>query len=135
MDHGLGASGKSGAASTTTTHPGVTAHTSAASLSNTHLDTSLTKALGKSGVTIPGGDLKSACGGFGNLGQCVAALHVSQNLDLPGGFPALKNLTTGDNPLSLGKAIQKLDPNAKADAAAEKAKHQADTDLHEAGET
>ena len=48
----------------------------------------------------------SACNGFKNLGQCVAAAHVAKNLDIPGGFDALKAKTTGTGAVSLGKAIE-----------------------------
>lgn len=98
-------------------------------LSNTHVTTSLTSALGHSGVTLPSGGLKAACSGFSNLGGCVAALHVSQNLNLPGGFDALKALMTGSSKMKLGAAITQLKPSADAKAEARKANHQAHEDL------
>src|SRR5215472_10679356 len=51
-------------------------------LDNSKLNTSLTNALAKNGITVPGDDLKSACSGFKNLGQCIAAMHVAKNLNL-----------------------------------------------------
>src|SRR5713226_9647542 len=33
--------------------------------------------------TLTGQDAQTACGGFKNLGQCVAAAHVAKNLDIP----------------------------------------------------
>ena len=29
---------------------------------------------------------QSACTGFKRLGQCVAAIHIANNLNIPGGF-------------------------------------------------
>ena len=39
--------------------------------------------LAKSGVSVPGGNLQSACSGFKTLGQCVSAMHVVKNLEIP----------------------------------------------------
>jgi hypothetical protein len=85
----------------------------------------------------------SACQGFKNLGQCVAAAHVAKNLDIPGGFTALKDKMLGispngtstatSKPMSLGKAIQALDPSASAEAEIGKAKKQADQDIKDSG--
>jgi hypothetical protein len=85
----------------------------------------------------------SACQGFKNLGQCVAAAHVAKNLDVPGGFTALKDKmlgisangssTTTSKPMSLGKAIQTLDPKADVKAETKKAKQQADQDVKDSG--
>ncbi len=83
--------------------------------------------------TLIGKDPKVACQDFKNLGQCVAAAHVAKNLDIPGGFDALKAKMTGANAVSLGKAIQELDPKADAKAEAKKGKKQADDDLKESG--
>ena len=49
--------------------------------------------------------------GFRNYGQYVAAQHVAENLQIPGGIDALKALMTGDNAISLGKAIGQLRPD------------------------
>jgi hypothetical protein len=104
-------------------------------LSNTRLDSSLTKALGKSGITVPGGDLQSACQGFKNLGSCIAALHVSKNLGLS--FDQLRSMMTGPNAESLGKSIQSLGgpsvtSKSEAKSAAKKAGKQAKQDLNTA---
>lgn len=98
-------------------------------LNNGKLDTSLTNALQKSGISVPGGNLKTACSGFKNLGQCVAAMHVAKNLDIPGGFDALKDKMTGSNAASLGKTIQELSPNANAKSESKKASKQANQDI------
>jgi hypothetical protein len=92
---------------------------------------------------LTGMSATSACQGFKNLGQCVAAAHVAKNLDIPGGFMALKDKMLGispngtstvtSKPMSLGKAIQALDPSASAKAAIGKAKKQADQDIKNSG--
>ena len=104
-------------------------------LNNSKLDSSLTDALGKSGITVPGGNLQSACQGFKNLGSCIAALHVSKNLGLS--FNQLRSMMTGPNAESLGKAIQGLGgPNVsskgQAKSEAKKAGKQAKQDLNAA---
>ncbi len=73
---------------------------------NTHLATQL------QGLFPPGTDLKQAASGFKNLGQFVAAAHVSHNLGIP--FDQLKAKMTGNSPVSLGKAIHELQPGANA---------------------
>jgi len=58
---------------------------------------------------LPAGNtLAGAAGGFRNQGQFISALHVAHNLNIP--FDQLKAKLTGDNPVSLGKAIQGLRP-------------------------
>lgn len=75
----------------------------------------------------PGTDLQAAAAGFKNLGQFVAAVHVSKNLGIP--FDQLKAKMTGPNAESLGKAIQQLAPTADAKAALKTAEQQAKADL------
>jgi hypothetical protein len=55
----------------------------------------------------------------------IAARHVSENLGIE--FDKLKALMTGDNPKSLGQAIQELRPEADANGEAAKAEKQAET--------
>lgn len=91
--------------------------------------------------TLTGMDAKTACDGFKNLGQCVAAAHVSKNLgitfdcmksDMTGTLPP-KGIScpagTGSKSMSLGKAIQTLSPTSDSKAEAKKGTHQADQDL------
>lgn len=79
------------------------------------------------GLLPPGTDLQQAAQGFKNLGQFVAAVHVSHNLDIP--FSDLKTkMMSGD---SLGKAIHALKPDVSAKAEAKKAKKQADETINE----
>lgn len=81
--------------------------------------------------TLTGEDAQTACSGFKNIGQCVAAAHVAKNLDIPGGFAALKAKLTGSGAVSLGQAIGQLAPHADAKAEAKKANKQAVDDLKE----
>jgi hypothetical protein len=74
---------------------------------------------------------QQACSGFKNFGQCVAAIHVSHNLNIP--FADLKAKMTGDKSEALGKAIQDLKPDANAKSEAKKGQKQAEQDLNEAG--
>lgn len=80
---------------------------------------------------LTGEDAQTACAGFKNIGQCVAAAHVAKNLDIPGGFDALKAKMTGSGAVSLGKPIEGFAPNADAKAEAKKANKQASDDLED----
>ena len=93
--------------------------------------------------TLTGMNAQQACTGFKNLGQCVAAAHVSKNLrisfaclqaDMSG--TAAANGTscragTRTKSMSLGKAIQALSPHADSKSEAKKATKQADQDIRE----
>jgi hypothetical protein len=78
---------------------------------------------------LPAGtNLTNAASGFKNLGQFVAAVHVSHNLGIS--FNDLKaKMIAGDN---LGKAIHTLDPNVNSRQEAKKANKQSKNDLDEA---
>src|SRR5690349_18411010 len=90
---------------------------------------------------LTGMPAQQACDGFKNLGQCVAAAHVSKNLGMS--FACMKSDVTGQAPpsgsncptgtgkksMSLGKAIQTLDPNANSKTEAKKGAQQASQDL------
>jgi len=82
--------------------------------------------------TLTGEDAATACDGFKNLGQCVAAAHVAKNLNIAGGFDALKAKVTGTGAMSLGKAIESFEPSANAKSEVKKANKQADDDMKEA---
>jgi hypothetical protein len=71
---------------------------------------------------------QQACSGFKNLGECVAAIHVSHNLGIP--FSDLQGKLIGSNAESLGKAIHDLKPAANANAEKKKAEHQAKDDMN-----
>jgi hypothetical protein len=97
---------------------------------NTHLATQL------KGLFPPETDLQLASSGFKNLGQFVAAAHVSKNLGIP--FDQLKSRMlgipttagkSGDSPVSLGKAIKELRPDADASGEVKKAERQANEEI------
>jgi hypothetical protein len=89
---------------------------------NTKLSESLAKLL------PPGTNLENAAQGFKNLGQFVAAVHVSHNLDIP--FSDLKSkMISGD---SLGQAIRDLKPGVNAKDEAKKANRQAKETVRDA---
>ncbi len=94
-----------------------------------------------------GTDLSQQAAGFKNLGQFVSAVHVSHNLGIP--FDDLKcaeigttaaskqglvcsSSITNPDPMSLGKAIQALRPDAKPEQAIREANEQAEKDLRDA---
>ncbi len=94
--------------------------------------------------TLTGMSATQACAGFKNLGQCVAAAHVSKNLRIS--FDCLKSDMTGTAPqgtscpagtgtksMSLGKAIQTLDPTADQKAESKKGQTEAKQDMESAG--
>jgi hypothetical protein len=75
---------------------------------------------------LPGIDVDAAAAGFRNLGQFVAAVHVSDNLGIP--FLALKDRMVVHN-RSLGQAIQDLRPNVKVAAEVARAERQSRTTI------
>ena len=93
--------------------------------------------------SLTGESATDACAGFKNLGQCVAAAHVSKNLGI--GFDCLKGDMTGTSPadpkscpagtgtngkMSLGKSIQALDPKADQKSETKKGESEAHQDPH-----
>jgi hypothetical protein len=79
----------------------------------------------------PGTDLQAAAQGFKNLGQFVAAVHVSHNLGIP--FDQLKAKMIGPPSESLGKAIHELKHDADSKTESTKATDQAKQDLKGSG--
>lgn len=94
---------------------------------NTNLSTRL------QGILPAGTDVQRASAGFKNLGQFVAAAHVSHNLDIP--FDTLKAKMTGTDAISLGEAIHELKPAADAKTEARNAERAADATIREAGKS
>lgn len=87
-----------------------------------------TKLAGKlQSLLPPGTDLQAAASGFKNLGQFVAAVHVSHNLGIP--FDQLKARMQGPPTESLGKAIHQLKPDANAKAETKTAEAEAHQDI------
>jgi hypothetical protein len=138
MGHNTGASDHGNAGSTKATNSGSTHQPSVNDI--------LTKnpAIGGKIQTLTGMSASQACAGFKNLGQCVAAAHVSKNLGIS--FDCLKSDMTGTAPqstscpagtgtksMSLGKAIQTLDPQADHKAESKKGETQAQQDMKTSG--
>jgi hypothetical protein len=91
-----------------------------------------TKLASKLQSLLPTGtNLQNAAQGFKNLGQFVAAVHVSHNLGIP--FDTLKAKMIGPPKESLGQAIHALKPDAKAKAETSKATKQAKQDIDDSG--
>jgi hypothetical protein len=108
-------------------------------------------AIGDKIVTLTGdkNGAADACTGFKNLGQCVAAAHVSKNISglnfycmrlamtgtpLPSNSNITCNLPSSfKGPVSLGKAIQTFDPQADSTTETKKAKTETQQDLKASG--
>jgi hypothetical protein len=87
-----------------------------------------TKLASKLQSLLPAGtNLQTAASGFKNLGQFVAAVHVSHNLGIP--FDQLKAKMLGPPSESLGKAIHDLKPTANAKAETKTAESEAHHDI------
>ena len=128
--HGMDASGKSASGTSGPRTPDQLL------TQNTQLSSKL------SGLLPTGTDLQTAASGFRNLGQFVAAVHVSHNLDIP--FAQLKctelattaacsGMTVPSKSSHLGQAIQTLKPamsSADSKAAAKQAEKEASADTH-----
>ena len=128
--HGMDASGNSGSGTSGPRAPGQLL------TQNTQLSSKL------SGLLPAGTDLQTAAAGFRNLGQFVAAVHVSHNLDIP--FAQLKctelataaacpGMTLPSKGSHLGQAIQTLKPtmsSADSKSAAKQAEKEASADTH-----
>jgi hypothetical protein len=111
---------------------------------NSNQSVKLTSRLRRQGLLPPSVGLKDACETFGDLGECVAALHAGRNLGLD--FRCLKSMVTGvqtsdgvsacaratdGKPMNLSKAIHALQPGADAKAEANHAERQSRDDLTE----
>ena len=113
-------------------HPGgATAHASDMSQGSPGDVLSHNTAIAGKIQTLTGRDAQTACAGFKNIGQCIAAAHVAKNLNIPGGFDALKGKVTGTGAVSLGKAIKGFAPDADAKAEVKKANKQASDELNQ----
>ncbi len=83
------------------------------------------------GALLPAGsNVQEASAGFKNLGQFIAAAHVSHNLGIP--FDQLKATMLGPPHRSLGQAIHQLKPSVNSRHEVSIAKHEAKRDLHAA---
>ncbi len=138
MGHNTGASDHGNSGSTKATNSGSTHQPSVNDI--------LTKnpAIGGKIQALTGMSASQACTGFKNLGQCVAAAHVSKNLgisfdclrsDMTGTAPQSTSCPagTGSKSMSLGKAIQTLDPQADHKAESKKGETEAQQDIKTSG--
>ena len=144
MSGGLGSGMGHSTGSSNHRNSGSTKTTSSGSTHQPTVNDILTKnpAISSKIQTLTGMPASQACTGFKNLGQCVAAAHISKNLRIS--FDCLKSDMTGTAPqgtscpagtgtksMSLGKAIQTLDPTA--DQKAESGQTEAKQDMKSAG--
>lgn len=108
-------------------------------------------AIGDKIATLTGDKLGAAdaCTGFKNIGQCIAAAHVSKNISglnfycmrlamtgtaLPSGSNVTCNLPINFKiGVSLGKAIQTFDPKANSTTETKKANTETQQDLKASG--
>ncbi len=102
-------------------------------------------AISKKIQSLTGMPASQACTGFKNLGQCVAAAHVSKNLgisfdclrsDMTGAAPLSTSKCpagTGNKSMSLGKAIQTLDPTADQKSESKRGETEAQQDMKGSG--
>ena len=121
------------AAKSTTTTTTTTTTTAASNTTGTTTPVTLTpvqqklqkntKLTAKLQARLPvGTDLMTAAAGFKNLGQFVAAVNVSNNLQIPFADLKTKMVTEG---LSLGQSIQALRPAASSTVEASRAEYDA----------
>jgi hypothetical protein len=92
---------------------------------NKNLSNKLSTILAKQNPPI--NNIQQAAQGFKNLGQFVAAVHVSQNLRIP--FTSLKTDISKGN--SLGQAIHALKPDVDSQVESKKGLKQANEDIKE----
>jgi len=145
LGHGTGLDNHGNSGNANASNPGSTHKAS--------IDGILSKnpAIGNKIQTLTGMPASQACTGFKNLGQCVAAAHVSKNLGIS--FDCLRSDMTGTAPLSasncpagtgtksgtgtkgmsLGKAIQALEPTADSKSESKKGETEAQQDMEKSG--
>jgi hypothetical protein len=129
---GVGVESSHASASSSSTHGNSgTSHTNASGpKSVSDLLSQNTKLAGTLQGLLPAGtDLTAASSGFKNLGQFVAAVHVSHNLGIP--FDQLKTTMIGPPKESLGQAIHILKPAADSKTESSKATKQAKQDMND----
>jgi len=139
-------SGNAGSSMSHNTGSGRTKTSSSGSTHQPTVNDILTKNSAISGKiqALTGMPATQACTGFKNLGQCVAAAHVSKNLHVS--FDCLRSDMTGIAPqgtscpagtgtksMSLAKAIRTLDPTADQKAESKKGQTEAQRDIKSSG--
>ncbi len=145
MGGGMGSNASMGHSSTTGHGNGSSNPGSASGTSMNQILTNNTQLAGKI-QKLTGMSAQQACTGFKNLGQCIAAAHVSKNLGI--NFACLQsamtgkaaptgtscgtstNTSTSSKSMSLGQAIQSLSPTVNSKSEAKKGNKQAQQDLN-----
>ena len=145
--HAGGMGGGMGANATNGSGHGASVHNASLTTAHgTNMNQILTKNTALSGKIqkLTGMDAQQACSGFKNLGQCVAAAHVSKNLGLnfaclkadmtgvaaPSGSGCSTSSSTSSKSMSLGQAIHTLKPTADSKTESQKGNKQANKDLN-----
>jgi len=120
-------------AGTTTPTKSTTSSTGTTTLSPVQQKlTTQTQLANKLQTLLPSGtNVVTAAGGFRNLGQFVAAVHVSHNLGIP--FSQLKTDMVTKN-MSLGKSIQALRPSVNSTAEVQRAETQTKRTMESGGD-
>jgi hypothetical protein len=132
--HGAGHGGGAGSARGASAHGNADKGSSSKGSSVSDKLADNTKLSNKLQGLLPSGtNLQNAAQGFKNLGQFVAAVHVSHNLGIP--FDQLKTKMIGPPKESLGKAIQALKPAANSKEEAKKGEQEAKQDLDDSSKT
>ncbi len=130
---GHGAAGSTGKPDTTGGGGGKSAGASSKQLNNviSNPDSKLAQKL--TSLLPSGMTLQQAAGGFKNLGQFVAALHVYHNLGLASKTPPVSftDFAKAVQTHSLGAAIKQFDPTVNASSEAKKGTKQANDDIKE----
>ncbi len=129
--HGGGAGGPGasmGASHSSDSHSSATPTSHSGAKTPDQLLSQNTKLSNKLQSLLPAGtNLQQAAQGFKNLGQFVAAVHVSHNLGIP--FDQLKAKMIGPPKESLGQAIHALKPSANSTEESKKGEKQAKQDM------
>lgn len=138
-----GAAGSTGGThSSASTHSGSESEGNSGSNSGGALNPN-SKLAGNLRELLPTGiKLQDVCANFTHLGPCVAAIHVSHNLGIDinslvcdmtlkpiGSDTCPKGTATGTKGMSLGGAIQALDPDADSKSESKKANREAKQDI------
>ncbi len=129
-------SSKSAPASTSTSATSTSSTSTASTTTLTPVQQKLlknTNLASKLQSRLPAGtNVQEAAAGFRNLGQFVAAVNVSKNLNIP--FDKLKaNMVTKN--MSLGQSIQQLKPASSATVEAQHAEYEANVLIAQTPET
>lgn len=139
------AGGMGGTHSSASTHSGSENEGNSGALTGGRLNPD-SKLSGNLQKLLPAGTTpQQACANFTHLGPCVAAIHVSHNLGIDinslvcdmtlkpiGSNTCPEGTATGNKRMTLGGAIQALDPDADSKSESKKANQEAKQDIKDA---